>query len=165
MIDTTKSYSPMLSTCSLSHVLKDQQLLGLFQNHCIQEFCIENLFFLIKENEFSQAETKDELNYQAMKIYEDFLITDAPFQLNITEKKLAPIRDILISHPEKVTQQLFKSVKYEVDYLLVDCFERFKNTKDFETFSYPQPPKKKNSFGSKTKSLTKKLSAKISEYF
>eukprot|EP01080_Neovahlkampfia_damariscottae_P009799 gene9799-2124_t len=136
---------------TLNHILQDAVLLAMFECHCMKELCVENLLFLVKESKFCKIEDKKELKLKAMDIYEEFLVHDAPYQLNITEKKISPIRTVLFEKNTDVTKELFKNIKYEADHLLVDSFQRFKNTMDFQQFVKPTKLKKKNSFSLKNK--------------
>ena len=90
----------------------------------------------------------------AVEIFELFLTEDSPYQLNITEKKIAPIRKILLNSLDDITQELYQSIKFEVDHLLVDCFQRFKTSVEFQMYFYKENPKRKTSFTKSSTSLS-----------
>eukprot|EP01080_Neovahlkampfia_damariscottae_P009798 gene9798-2123_t len=132
---------PTLTNCTIHQVLAHPTLIKLFRNHCMKEFCVENLYFLEQEQLFQKLQTKEDLIKRALEMYNEFFTPDSPYEINLTEKKIAPIRNIILKKQQDITKDLFKVIKFEVEYLFVDCFDRFKCSTEFQKFFIPDATK------------------------
>jgi len=71
-----------------------------------------------------------ELKETAKRIYNSFLTPDSEFELNITQKTVKPIHEIITKQEDLITNNLFHKISFEVQWMLEDSLEKFQHTID-----------------------------------
>jgi len=115
----------------LESVLLHPTGLQYFEEHLRSEYSAENLKFYQLAKFFRENKTGDQLEEQAKKLAQHFIVDDSPEQVNIPESIR---KDVVRKLQEgKISNTLFLQAQTEVLKLMsADSFKRFKETDNFQ---------------------------------
>ncbi|XP_012681737.2 regulator of G-protein signaling 5b [Clupea harengus] len=107
---------------SFQELLRDEQSLCAFQAFLKSEYSEENLAFYLACEDYMNTQSSSKLPAKAKKIYSEFIVCDAPREVNLDhETKTSTVKNL-----ENPTNCCFDLARAKIYYLMEkDCYPRF----------------------------------------
>eukprot|EP01080_Neovahlkampfia_damariscottae_P012257 gene12257-5842_t len=115
-------------TLPIKDILKNPSYFQIYYEFCKKERNAEALDFYKSVKVYETLETEEERLSHAKSLYNNYIDENASDSLNINSSK----RDEVKKQLEKPTEQLFESIKEEVEILTLDPYRRFFKTVQYE---------------------------------
>ncbi|XP_041912054.1 regulator of G-protein signaling 5b [Alosa sapidissima] len=107
---------------SFQELLQDKQILHAFQAFLMSEYSEENLAFYLACEDYTTTQSPSKLPAKAKKIYDEFIICDAPREVNLDhETKIITVKNL--ENPNTSCFDLARSKIYSL--MEKDCYPRF----------------------------------------
>jgi len=89
-----------VSTCE--KLLQNDLCLRYFKEFLVVDFSVENLIFWLDVRAFKKIENNQTMLERAIEIYDKFFLKDSPFQLNLDDVVVAPIKKTMKEAKEQM---------------------------------------------------------------
>ncbi|XP_062409817.1 regulator of G-protein signaling 5b [Sardina pilchardus] len=107
---------------SFQELLQDKQSLHAFQAFLMSEYSEENLAFYLACEDYINTQSPSDLPAKAKKIYNEFIICDAPREVNLDHET----KTITVKNLETPTTSCFDLARSKIYSLMEkDCYPRF----------------------------------------
>ncbi|XP_003974486.1 regulator of G-protein signaling 5-like [Takifugu rubripes] len=119
--------NPTLEEClrwkqSFEKLLSSKRGLCAFTTFLVSEFSEENIAFYFACEDYRNTKSASKLSDKAQKIYDEFISTDAPREINIDHET----RDITKANLLALTPSCFDPAQHKIYMLMAkDCYPRF----------------------------------------
>lgn len=127
----------------LDIVLSDANLTEKFKNYCEEKYCVENILFLLECKELDGIREFDKKFTKAKAMYYDYFVEDSKNQLNVSDKTVKNVKEVLrigekdkrvyLYYTMKKIGNVYKKAVKEIRLLLVEneIYNFIKNNDEF----------------------------------
>uniref|UniRef100_A0A8C9UXS2 Regulator of G protein signaling 16 n=1 Tax=Scleropages formosus TaxID=113540 RepID=A0A8C9UXS2_SCLFO len=107
---------------SFEKLLTNKEGLSAFRSFLVSEYSEENIDFYLACEDYKSTKSSAEMAVKAQKIFEEFIQSDAPREVNIDQRT----RDVTKSNLEQPTRTCFDIAQLRIYTLMEkDCYPRF----------------------------------------
>lgn len=120
------SSSQVLASSEFLEALQNEIFLKAFKDYCQREYNVENLLFWCDVESFRSSHSKP----AAVKIYEAYVLPEAPLQINISQQLKNTVPWPL---PDDVPPRVFDELQAHIfDMMKIDSLPRFIKTDAYQ---------------------------------
>lgn len=117
----------------LEHLLQDPICLSYFRSFLQLEHSEENILFWIQTQKFPKIEDPSDRRSTAKKLFKDFIVTGAPYQVNVSHPTRENLNKLINDESQDLPPTLFERGEKEIFTLMrTDSVDRFFKSPLFE---------------------------------
>eukprot|EP01080_Neovahlkampfia_damariscottae_P011354 gene11354-4522_t len=131
-----KLTSPTPDKLTLEELMKSPELRTIFQAFCMKELSVENFLFVQAVENFKALKGENNRRPMAQKIYDEYLLPDSLFELNINRESAKKVQDALGEN--QIPENIFDELKKCIEFVMNDTLMRFTEGSDYKEYQAQQ---------------------------